>query len=88
MPNIYETDLIEIRSAEYLGNFVIRIDFNGGVSHSVNFKPFLESALHPAVRQYLDENRFRKFEIVDGNLNWNNYELIFPLEDLYENKKL
>jgi len=82
----YDTDLIEVTSAKYVGNFAIRINFNDGTSRLVNFKPFLESSLHPSIRQYLNENKFQKFEIVDGNLNWNNYELIFPLEDLYEGK--
>lgn len=79
-------DVIEVTSAKYIGDFAIRITFNDSTSQLVDFKHFLERSLHPSIRQYMDEKRFRKFEIVDGNLNWNNYELIFPLEDLYENK--
>jgi len=82
----YETDLIEVTSATYVGNFAIRVDFSDGASRLVNFKPFLEGSLHPSIRKYLSESMFKKFEIVDGNLNWNSYELIFPLEDLYEGK--
>ena len=82
----YETDLIEVTSATYVGNFAIRIDFSDGASRLVSFKPFLESSLHPSIRKYLSESMFKKFAIVDGNLNWNSYELIFPLEDLYEGK--
>jgi hypothetical protein len=26
------------------------------------------------------------YKIVDGNLNWNDYDLIFPIEVLYEGK--
>jgi hypothetical protein len=52
----------------------------------VDFKPFLAHSCHPAIRQYLDESKFKQFEIVDGNLNWNDYELIFPVADLYEGK--
>jgi len=52
----------------------------------VDFKYFLEASQHPAVRKYLNKERFRLFSIVDGNLNWFDYDLIFPLEDLYEGK--
>jgi hypothetical protein len=81
-----EADLIEVVSAQYVGNFAIRTTFSDGASHVVHFRHFLERSQHPAIRKYLNENLFSLFNIVDGNLNWNNYELIFPLEDLYENK--
>lgn len=81
--NDFQVDLIEIKSANYIGDFAIRLLFSDGIMRLVDFKPFLENSLHPSIRKYLDENRFKLFEIVDGNLNWNNYDLIFPLEDLY-----
>jgi hypothetical protein len=46
----------------------------------------LSQAGLPSIRQYLDENKFNQFKIVDGNVNWNDYELIFPVEDLYAGK--
>ena len=79
---------MEITSAVYIGNFIIRIDFNDGVSQNIDFKPFLNHVLHPSIRQYLDEAKFKQFAITDGNLNWNDYELIFPLEELYNGKFL
>ena len=45
---------------------------------------FLSKSFHPSISKYLDENLFRNFEIKDGNLNWNDYDLIFPVYDLYE----
>ena len=81
-----QVDVIEIISAVYIGNFIIRIDFNDGISQNVDFKPFLNHALHPSIRRYLDEDKFQQFIIVDGNLNWDDYELIFPLEELYNGK--
>jgi len=77
-------DLIEIKTATYIGNFAIRIDFKDGISQCVDFKPFLNSALHPAIQKYSDEAKFQQFAISDGNLNWNDYEMIFPLEELYK----
>lgn len=82
----FQVDLIEIKSANYIGDFAIRLVFSDGIMRLVDFKPFLEGSLHPSIRKYLDESRFKVFEIVDGNLNWNNYDLIFPLEDLYLGK--
>jgi hypothetical protein len=80
--NNFQIDLIEIKSANYIGDFAIRLFFNDGINRLVDFKPFLEASLHPSIRKYLDEDKFKQYKIVDGNLNWNNYDLIFPLEDL------
>jgi len=79
-------EVIEISSARYIGDFAIRVFFNDGFSRLVDFKPFLEKSLHPSIRKYLDETRFKDYLIVDGNLNWNDYEMIFPIEDLYKGK--
>ena len=38
------------------------------------------------IKKYLDETLFKQFKIVDGNLNWNDYDLIFPIYDLYQGK--
>jgi hypothetical protein len=81
-----QVDLIGIKSAKYIGDFAIRIYFNDGCNRLVDFKPFLETSFHPSIRKYLDESRFKLFDIVDGNLNWNDYDLIFPVDDLYKNK--
>ncbi len=80
------SDLIEIKSAEYIGDYAIRIIFNDGINRLVDFKAFLETSYHPSIRKYLDENKFKEFEIIDGNLNWNDYDLIFPIYDLYQGK--
>jgi len=82
----FQVDLIDIRSAKYIGDFAIRVFFSDGFNRLVDFKPFLETSLHPSIRKYLDEDRFKQFEIVDGNLNWNDYDLIFPIGDLYDGK--
>lgn len=82
----YQADLIEVKSANYVGDFAIRVFFNDGVNRLIDFKPFLELSPHPSIRKYLDEARFKQFKIVDGNLNWNDYDLIFPIADLYNGK--
>jgi hypothetical protein len=74
---------LKIDFAKYLSDFVIRIHFNDGSDKLVDFKPFLSKSLHPSIKKYLDENKFSEFKIIDGNLNWNDFELIFPIWDLY-----
>jgi anti-anti-sigma regulatory factor len=82
----YNVDYIDIKSVRYVGDFVIRIFFSDGVSKLVDFRPFLESSLHPSIRKYLDESKFKEYQIIDGNLNWNDYDMIFPIEDLYQGR--
>jgi hypothetical protein len=79
-------DLIEIKSVKYIKDFAFRIYFSDGVIKLVDFRPFLESSLHPSIHKYLDESRFREYQIIDGNLNWNDYDMIFPIEDLYQGR--
>lgn len=81
-----ESPPLKIESAEYLIDFAFRIKFTDGREKYVDFKPFLTKSLHPAIQKYRDESEFKKFSIIDGNLNWNDYDLIFPIWDLYNGK--
>jgi len=74
---------LKIDSAKYLSDYAIRIRFSDGKEKLVDFKPFLSKSLHPSIKKYLDENKFSNFSLTDGNLNWNDYDMIFPLSDLY-----
>jgi hypothetical protein len=79
---VYGADLVEVVSADYAGNFVVRVGFSNGIQSMVDFRPFLQNSRHPSIRKYLDEELFQGFDILDGNLNWNDYDLIFPVTDL------
>jgi hypothetical protein len=83
-----EPDLeqLKISSAKYLSDYVIRLKFNDGAEKVVDFKPFLYKSIHPSIKKYLDEEKFSTFSLKDGNLNWNDHELIFPIWDLYNEK--
>lgn len=74
---------LKIESAKYLSDYAIRIKFNDCSERIIDFKPFLSRSLHPSISKYLDENKFSQFSLIDGNLNWNDFDLIFPLSDLY-----
>lgn len=80
---VYETQTIRIINASYLEDYVIKIEFEDGTKRLVDFKPFLTKAGHPSIKKYQDETTFKTFGIVDGNLNWNDYDMIFPVWELY-----
>ena len=80
-----EQDNLSVTEAHYIGDFAIRLTFANGHRKLVDFKPFLEQAKHPAIKKYLDEQQFKKFQLIDGNLDWNDFDLCFPIEDLYNN---
>lgn len=80
----YNADIIEVTSAKYIGDYAVRVFFSDGKNKLVDFKSFLEKSLHPSIRKYLDEKKFNEFQIIDGNLNWNDYDMIFPVNDLYK----
>ncbi len=84
--NAQEIQSIIIETASYIGDYEMQLHFNDGTERSVDFKAFLNKSQHPSINKYLDQKLFSKFEIIDGNLNWNDYDLIFPVWDLYNGK--
>jgi len=76
---------IEIIKAAYLYDYRIELKFSDNKIQIVDFKVFLENAQNPITRKYLDINLFKNFKIEFGDLVWNDYELCFPIIDLYEN---
>ena len=78
--------LINIVSAELLEDYRISLRFDDGTEQMVDFKSFLSRSQHPAIRAYLDPARFASFRIEYGELVWGDYELCFPLIDLYCNQ--
>jgi len=81
-------NLVDVEKALYLGDYVIEISFNDGFKQTINFKSFLFSSHHPDVVKYHNEDLFKQFSITDGDLEWNDYELCFPIADLYENTNI
>ena len=39
---------------------------------------------HPLIRAYLDPTAFSRFTVREGDLMWGDYDLCFPVADLYE----
>ena len=79
-----ETELIEIIGADYAGGYRVHLWFNDGKGRVVDFETFLRNARNPLFKKYLAVDEFKKFKIIYGNLDWNDYEMCFPIADLYE----
>lgn len=77
---------LNITAAEQVGDYALRLSFDDGTMRTVDFKPFLSLSRHPDIRAYLDPSRFAAFRIEYGELVWGDYDLCFPIADLYRNK--
>lgn len=77
---------INIVTAEQVGDFRIHLKFDDGTEQTVDFKSFLTQALHPDIRAWLDPARFAAFRLEYGELVWGDYDLCFPVIDLYRNQ--
>ena len=77
--------LINLLSAAQSGPYRIRLVFDDGHVQEVDFEPFLVHSHHPEIRAYLEPARFAAFKLAYGELVWGDYELCFPVMDLYRN---
>jgi hypothetical protein len=78
--------VISIDKATYLEDYKIEFLFSDGMVKIIDFYDFLNNAKNPMTRKYLDKNRFKRFEIKYGDINWNDFELCFPIWDLHEGR--
>lgn len=77
---------LSVKSATHKTGHILQIEFSDGHVECVDFAPFIFSSGHPDYELYKSVDSFQNFEIIDGNLNWNDYAMIFPVEDLYHNR--
>lgn len=76
---------LKIIEVEHIGGYKLSIKFDDGKISVVDFEPFLESSIHPQIKKYKNLENFLKYEIDNGDLQWNDFELCFPIYDLYTN---
>ena len=80
-------DTISVKKAKYLDDFKIEILFNDNKKKIVDFAAFLRSHSHPQFNKYKKSEYFKKFQVENGNVVWGkNWDMIFPLYDLYQGK--
>lgn len=76
---------LKITDVDHLDGFALKITFDDGKIQAVDFKPFFENTQHPEIAKYLDLKFFKQYELIDGDLVWNDFDLVFPIWDLYTN---
>lgn len=83
-----QAELLQVQKAIYISEYIINISFSDGVEKQVDFGPFLTQNNHPGVEKYLEMSLFKNFKLVHGNIHWGDFEMLFPVEDLYAGKLL
>ena len=79
----YETETPKVAKAVYEGDFSISLTFTNGETKLVAFKEYIFNSANPDLEKFQSEDYFKGFKLLSGNLNWYDYELIFPLSSLY-----
>ena len=76
---------INLLFATQTGPYRIRLVFDDSHVQEVDFQPFLVHSHHPEIRAYLEPALFAAFKLAYGELVWGDYQLYFPVMDLYRN---
>ncbi|HEY3761413.1 MAG TPA: DUF2442 domain-containing protein [Verrucomicrobiae bacterium] len=74
---------LRVEKARYVPRYKVGIEFNDGARRVVNFEPFLKKAQNPMFTKYRLLKNFKSFHIDHGDLMWGDFEMIFPIMDLY-----
>jgi hypothetical protein len=82
------TKYLEIMEAKYVSGYKLRLSFNDGAERIMDFESFLRHAQNPDLTQYRQLRKFKNFRLHYGNLMWGDYEMIFPIMDLYRGNLL
>ncbi len=77
---------INITAVQQVGDYALRLSFDDHTAQTIDFKSFLTRSRHPDIRVFLDPARFAAFRIEYGELVWGDYDLSFPVIDLYRNQ--
>jgi len=78
--------VINVVAAEIVGDLQLRIRFDVGTEQTVDFRPFLTASPHPDIRAWASPERFSQFRVENGELLCGDYELCFPVMDLYPDR--
>jgi hypothetical protein len=76
---------IYVAEATYVKDLILNIMFNDGTAQKIDFRYFLQHHPHPQYDQYRNPEKFKNFQLAEGNIVWGkNWDLIFPIEQLYQ----
>lgn len=74
---------LSIEKISHIKSHILEITFSDKHVTTIDFAPFIFSNGHPDYEKYKSEQHFLSYNLIDGNLNWDDYTMIFPIEDLY-----
>ena len=57
-----------------------------GKEQLIDFSKFLLEAKNPMTKKYIDKQLFQNYTIEYGDIVWNDFEMCFPIWDLYKGK--
>jgi len=78
------TKVIEITNAKYLEGYKVKIVFNDNTIKTIDFEDFLKVSGNPMTKKFLSKEKFKNFKLEYGDLVWGDFEMCFPIWDLYE----
>ena len=78
--------VVSIQKADYLGAYKINFLFSDGVERTIYFGKKKKKARNPMTKKYLNKQLFQTYSIEYGDIIWNDYEMCFPIWDLYEGR--
>ena len=76
--------VISISQAKYIAEYKIQFSFSDGTERIVDFGAFLADIKNPMTKKYLDKQLFKNFTVEFGDIQWNDYEMCFPIWDIHE----
>ena len=82
--NAVINNIIEITQAHYLTGYKIEFEFHDQTKKIIDFESFLTQAKNPMIKKYLNLEIFKHFTLRDGDIDWNDYELCFPIANIYD----
>ncbi|MBJ7556461.1 DUF2442 domain-containing protein [Marinomonas spartinae] len=77
---------LSLVGTRHLTGHILEITFSDGHQSVVDFALFIFSVGHSDYEPYKNVDKFLTFNIEDGNLNWDDYTMVFPVGDLYLNR--
>ena len=64
-----------LTQAEHVSGYAIKVRFSDGAERVIDFESFLKQSTNPHIRKYLAIEKFTGFQIRNGDLVWNDYDL-------------
>jgi Protein of unknown function (DUF2442) len=77
------TEVLFIETAKPEQGHTLNLRFNDGACRTIDFAPFLSRSQHPQIRSFIELDKFASFRVEHGDLVWGDYDLCFPITDLY-----